>query len=116
MSSGDGVRRRRAGGGSPGSGDNQETKEVAGGRSASVDRSCTYLILLCTVTLVSCVVLVTTIPDHPLSLLLMSVADKTAHTLALTTPFYAVVLDAGSTGSRLVTPTITMDLYHQQFD
>ena len=101
MSSGDGVRRRRAGGESPGAGDSQEQEiKGTGGRSASIDTSCTYLILLATVTVVSCVLLVYTIPDHPLSLLLMAVADKTARTLSLTTPFYAVVLDAGSTGSR----------------
>merc|ERR1719391_1123628 len=50
----------------------------------------------------SCILLVYTIPDHPLSIILMSLVDRTAHILSLTTPFYAVVLDAGSTGSRVL--------------
>ena len=46
--------------------------------------------------------LVVLVPDTPVSLLLMSAVDRSCHLLALTTPVYAVVLDAGSTGSRVL--------------
>ena len=98
-----GVRRRKV----PKAGDSHEEESykedrVGGGRSASIDSSFTYLILLLTVTIASCVLLVYLIPDHPLAILLMSLMDKTAHLMSLTTPVYAVVLDAGSTGSRVL--------------
>jgi len=100
----EGVRRRKGVGASGQAGDSKgdNQHEGSGGRSASIDRTCTYLILLVTVAVASCILLVYTIPDHPFSIILMSLVDRTAHILSLTTPFYAVVLDAGSTGSRVL--------------
>ena len=98
----EGVRRRKPAGGGGDEKAESVSREGGGGRSARIDHSCTYLILLVTVTLASCCLLLWLLPDHPLATLLMSGLDKTAHLLSLTSPVYAVVLDAGSTGSRVL--------------
>ena len=98
----EGLRRRNAP--SPG-GDNRDDdkkKEGGGGKSAEIDSTCTYLIFAVVILVVSAAALVLLMPDNPLSLLLMSAVDQMAHLMALTTPVYAVVLDAGSTGSRVL--------------
>lgn len=98
----EGLRRRNVP--SPG-GDNRDDdqkKEGGGGKSADIDSTCTYLIFLVVIIMVSVAALVVLVPDNPVSLLLMSALDKVCHLLALTTPVYAVVLDAGSTGSRVL--------------
>ena len=79
-----------------------EEREGEGKRAAKIDSGFTYLIILLMVTLASCVLVVYTVPDHPLSLALMSAVDRACHMMSLTTPVYAVVLDAGSTGSRVL--------------
>ena len=98
----EGLRRRNVP--SPG-GDNrddEQKKEGGGGKSAEIDSTCTYLIFLMAVILVSGAALVLLVPDNPVSILLMSAVDRGCHLVALTTPVYAVVLDAGSTGSRVL--------------
>ena len=98
----EGLRRRNVP--SPG-GDNRDDdqkKEGGGGKSAEIDSTCTYLIFLMVIIMVSGAALVVLVPDNPVSLLLMSAVDRVCHLLALTTPVYAVVLDAGSTGSRVL--------------
>ena len=82
--------------------DGDKITEGEGQRAAKIDSGFTNLIILVLVLVISCVLLVTMIPDHPLALQLMSLLDSTAHLLCLTTPVYAVVLDAGSTGSRVL--------------
>ena len=82
-----GVRRRRVPGSS---GEDQEDAkprtEGGGGKSASVDSTCTYLILLLAATLASCALLVHLAPDHPFALVLMRAVDTSCHALGLTTP------------------------------
>ena len=98
----EGLRRRNV----PSSGgdtrDEDTKKEGGGGKSADIDSTCTYLIFLMVILLGSGAALVLLVPDNPVSLLLMSAVDRSCHLLALTTPVYAVVLDAGSTGSRVL--------------
>ena len=54
----EGVRRRRPGGGGGDEKVEPVGREGGGGRSASIDHSCTYLILLVAVSLASCCLLV----------------------------------------------------------
>ena len=81
----EGVRRRKP----TARGDHgPEGKSGEEGRSAKIDHTCTYLILLVTVSLLSCCLLVWLLPDHPLAALLVSTVDRTAHLLSLTTPTF----------------------------
>ena len=107
----DGLRKRKvpaAGGDSRGY-DYDDDKFTEGGeigrgyaKSADIDSTCTRLIFLLVLLLVSGAAVVVVMPDSPAALLLMSAVDRSCHLLALTTPVHAVVLDAGSTGSRVL--------------
>merc|ERR1711892_1455966 len=55
------------------------------------------------VCILTCIGVVKLIPDHPVSVALLSQLDSSLTTLGLCQAVYAVVLDAGSTGSRVLT-------------
>jgi len=91
------VRRRKA---SPG-GDTQAATTVSegsGGNSSKIDSAFTYLIVLALVAILSCLAVAKLIPSHPVSLGL----DWVLASLGLCPTVYAVVIDAGSTGSRVL--------------
>ena len=90
----EGVRRRKPAAG----GDNTLEKESGGDGTGRTLHS--YVMLLATVLLLSSCLLVWLLPDHPLATLIISGVDRSALLLSLTTPVYAVVLDAGSTGRQ----------------
>eukprot|EP00092_Neocalanus_flemingeri_P036786 GFUD01040047.1.p1 GENE.GFUD01040047.1~~GFUD01040047.1.p1 ORF type:complete len:452 (-),score=171.49 GFUD01040047.1:119-1474(-) len=96
------VRRRKA---SPdGDEDRTESKVTEGGKnSAQIDSAFTYLVVLVLTVILSCLGVIKLIPDHPVSLFLLSVSDSSLNMLGLCPAVYAVVLDAGSTGSRVLT-------------
>eukprot|EP00092_Neocalanus_flemingeri_P090737 GFUD01114927.1.p1 GENE.GFUD01114927.1~~GFUD01114927.1.p1 ORF type:complete len:453 (-),score=155.24 GFUD01114927.1:150-1508(-) len=97
------VRRRKASPG--GDSDVKATKvtEGGGGPFAQTDFPFTYLVLLVFVVILSCLGVVKLIPDPPVSLVLLSMLDSSLNMLGLCPAVYAVVLDAGSTGSRVLT-------------
>ena len=76
--------------------------EGGGGRSSQIDSAFTYLVFLVFVVILSCLGVVKLIPDHPVSMALLSLLDSSLNTLGMCTAVYAVVLDAGSTGSRVL--------------
>eukprot|EP00092_Neocalanus_flemingeri_P020125 GFUD01021786.1.p1 GENE.GFUD01021786.1~~GFUD01021786.1.p1 ORF type:complete len:452 (+),score=159.58 GFUD01021786.1:38-1393(+) len=96
------VRRRKA---SPdGDEDRTESKVTEGGKnSAQIDSAFTYLVVLVLTVILSCLGVIKLIPDHPVSLFLLSMSDSSLNMLGLCPAVYAVVLDAGSTGSRVLT-------------
>eukprot|EP00092_Neocalanus_flemingeri_P025359 GFUD01027494.1.p1 GENE.GFUD01027494.1~~GFUD01027494.1.p1 ORF type:complete len:452 (+),score=158.90 GFUD01027494.1:40-1395(+) len=96
------VRRRKT---SPdGDEDRTESKVTEGGKnSAKIDSAFTYLVVLVLTVILSCLGVIKLIPDHPVSLFLLSVSDSSLNMLGLCPAVYAVVLDAGSTGSRVLT-------------
>eukprot|EP00092_Neocalanus_flemingeri_P025355 GFUD01027490.1.p1 GENE.GFUD01027490.1~~GFUD01027490.1.p1 ORF type:complete len:453 (+),score=163.60 GFUD01027490.1:40-1398(+) len=97
------VRRRKA---SPGGDEDLTASKVTeggGGKSAQIDSAFTYLVVLVLTVILSCLGVIKLIPDHPVSLFLLSVSDSSLNMLGLCSAVYAVVLDAGSTGSRVLT-------------
>jgi len=76
--------------------------EEGGGRSSQIDSAFTYLVFLVLVVILCCLGVVKLIPDHPVSMALLSFLDSSLNTLGMCTAVYAVVLDAGSTGSRVL--------------
>jgi len=76
--------------------------EGGGGRSSQIDSAFTYLVFLVLVVILCCLGVVKLIPDHPVSMALLSLLDSSLNTLGMCTAVYAVVLDAGSTGSRVL--------------
>jgi len=96
------VRRRKA---SPG-GDSKlhasQDDNGGGGRSSKIDSAFTYLVVLVLVVILSCLAVAKLIPDHPVSLGLNSLLDFALNAIGLCPAVYAVVIDAGSTGSRVL--------------
>ena len=96
------VRRRKA---SPGGDANLQASQDANGsagRSSKIDSAFTYLVVLVLVVILSCLAVAKLIPDHPVSLGLNFLLDFSLNTLGLCPAVYAVVIDAGSTGSRVL--------------
>ena len=92
------VRRRKA---SPGGDSNLQASQDAnggGGRSSQIDSAFTYLVVLVLVVIFSCLAVAKLIPDHPVSQGL----DFILNAIGLCPAVYAVVIDAGSTGSRVL--------------
>jgi len=96
------IRRRKASpGGDPGLSESR-TAEEGSGRSSKIDSAFTYLVVLVLVGILTCLAVIKLIPDHPVSLLLLALTDSSMNILGLCPAVYAVVLDAGSTGSRVL--------------
>jgi len=72
--------------------------EGSGSHSSKIDSVFTYLVLMVLVIILSCLAVIKLVPDHPVSLLL----DMILNSLGLCPAVYAVVIDAGSTGSRVL--------------
>jgi len=89
------VRRRKA---SPDGDSHSKATQVAEGSGSSNSFAFTYLVVLVMVTILSCLAVSKLIPDHPVSQAL----DLCLNTLGLCPAVYAVVIDAGSTGSRVL--------------
>ena len=98
------TRRRKV---SPAKTSESKESQVAECQSGQTDSASaiTYLfVLVLVVIIMSCIgVVVKLTPDHPVSIALLSHIDSTLTTLGLCQALYAVVLDAGSTGSRVLT-------------
>ena len=100
----EGVRRRRvSGAGGVGDTGSEEVKVEGGaGRSARLDLVCTRLVITLLALVLACLALPHLLPDHPLAVRLAGGLDTALHLAGLTAPLYAVVIDAGSTGSRVL--------------
>ena len=96
------VRRRKGG-----SGENSQTAsahetEGSGSHSSKIDSAFTYLVVLVLVAILSCLAVTKLIPDHPVAVAVHSLLDWVLTSLGLCPAVYAVVIDAGSTGSRVL--------------
>jgi len=103
------IRRRRG----------QEAKEDEGremldkrrGRGEEIDRSFTFVLLLLLALLFSCVSLVVFSPASEPSIALVSLLDTVLASIGVLAREHAVVLDAGSTGSRVLAFTFHRHIF-----
>ena len=72
------------------------------GRGEEIDRSFTFLMLLLLALLASCISLIVFSPSSQISIALLSFLDTVLASLGVLARQHAVVLDAGSTGSRVL--------------
>ena len=94
------VRRRR------GRGVAEEEKEdnldERRGRGEEIDRSFTFILVSLFIVIASCVSLVLFLPSSQVAVSLISLVDTVLASLGVLAREHAVVLDAGSTGSRVL--------------
>jgi len=81
------------------------------GRGEEIDRSFTFLMLLLLALLASCISLIVFSPSSQISIALLSFLDTVLASLGVLARQHAVVLDAGSTGSRVLAFTFHRHIF-----
>ena len=81
------------------------------GRGEEIDRSFTFLMLLLLALLASCISLIVFSPSSQISIALLSILDAVLASLGVLARQHAVVLDAGSTGSRVLAFTFHRHIF-----
>ena len=81
------------------------------GRGDEIDRSFTFLMLLLLALLASCISLIVFSPSSQISIALLSFLDTVLASLGVLARQHAVVLDAGSTGSRVLAFTFHRHIF-----
>ena len=81
------------------------------GRGEEIDRSFTFLMLLLLALLASCISLIVFSPSSQISIALLSFLDAVLASLGVLARQHAVVLDAGSTGSRVLAFTFHRHIF-----